>query len=97
MPRDYYIVLGINRTADLNRIKKACRTVAKKHHPGVSHSRESSERFREVREAWETLADESKRRRYDQALKRQGSRLRISKVPLRWIEKELAPNTRMAS
>jgi DnaJ-class molecular chaperone len=81
MPRDYYLVLGINKTADLNRIKKAYRTVAKKCHPDVSHEPESSERFQEVREAYETLADEGKRRQYDQELERQGSRLRISKVP----------------
>jgi molecular chaperone DnaJ len=80
MPRDYYLVLGINRTADLNRIKKAYRTVAKKYHPDVSHEPESSERFQEVREAYETLADENRRRMYDQELEKKGSRLRISKV-----------------
>lgn len=80
MPKDYYVVLGVHTTADLSRIKKAYRTVAKKHHPDVSHAPESAERFREVKEAYETLSDESKRRRYDQELARQGSRLSISKV-----------------
>ncbi len=81
MRRDHYVVLGINSKADLNRIKRAYRTVAKKYHPDVSHSQESSERFREVREAYETLSDETKRKSYDQELARQGSRLRISEVP----------------
>jgi molecular chaperone DnaJ len=81
MRRDYYIVLGINSKADLNRIKRAYRAIAKKYHPDVSHSPESPERFREAREAYETLSDETKRKSYDQELARQGSRLRISEVP----------------
>lgn len=80
MPRDYYFVLGINKTADLSRIKKAYRTVAKKHHPDVSHAPESAARFREVREAYETLSDDSKRRRYDQELAKQDSHIRISRA-----------------
>jgi molecular chaperone DnaJ len=35
MPKDYYLVLGISRGADLNKIKKAHRRVVKKHHPDV--------------------------------------------------------------
>jgi molecular chaperone DnaJ len=80
MPRDYYFVLGVNTTADLSRIKKAYRTVAKKHHPDVSKAPESAARFREVKEAYETLSDESKRKRYDQELARQSAELGISKV-----------------
>ena len=82
MPRNYYIVLGINRTADLSRIKKAYRTLAKKYHPNVSHSPESSERFREVKEAYETLSNEGKRKIYDEELSRQGARLRVSRLSL---------------
>ena len=81
MPRDYYIVLGINRGADAQKIKKAYRTVAKKYHPDVAHKPESRERFLEIREAYETLTDEKKRKRYDEELARQGSSLRITKVP----------------
>jgi molecular chaperone DnaJ len=68
MKRDYYIVLGVNRSADLNRIKKAYRTVAKQCHPDATHSAGSAARFREVKEAYETLSDEDSRRRYDQQL-----------------------------
>ena len=81
MPRNYYIVLGVSRGADLNRIKKAYRTVVKKYHPDASHSHESAEKFREIREAYETLSDEAKRKRYDKELERQGSEIRISRVP----------------
>jgi molecular chaperone DnaJ len=81
LPRDHYIVLGVSRGADLNRIKKAYRTVVKKYHPDTSNSPESAERFREIREAYDTLSDQDKRREYDQELERQGSSLRISRMP----------------
>jgi molecular chaperone DnaJ len=81
VPKDYYIVLGVSRSADLNRIKKAYRTVAKKYHPDASHSQESTEKFREIREAYETLSNEAKREEYDRELERQGSEIRISSVP----------------
>jgi DnaJ-class molecular chaperone len=70
MTKDYYVVLGISRGADLNRIKKAYRKIVKQSHPDVSSSGESSDRFREVREAYETLADENRRRQYDAEQKR---------------------------
>ncbi len=81
MQKDYYAVLGINRGANLNKIKKAYRTVVKRYHPDVAQNQESKERFLEIREAYETLSDETKRKRYDQELERQGSELRIRKVP----------------
>jgi molecular chaperone DnaJ len=81
MPKDYYIVLGVSRSADAHRIKKAYRTVAKRYYPDVSQSPESKQRFQEIREAYETLADEGKRKRYDEKLAKQGSSLRITKVP----------------
>jgi molecular chaperone DnaJ len=81
MPKDYYIVLGITPSADAKKIKKAYRAVAKKYHPDASGSPESAERFQEIREAYETLSDEGARRRYDQELVKEGSSLRITKVP----------------
>jgi DnaJ-class molecular chaperone len=80
MPKDYYIVLGVSRGADLKRIKKAYRTVAKKYHPDATHSNESAENFHEIREAYETLSDEARRKKYDMELERRGSNIRISKV-----------------
>jgi DnaJ-class molecular chaperone len=81
MPKDLYVVLGVSRGADLNKIKKAYRIIAKKYHPDISASQESLEKFHEVREAYETLGDAQKRRQYDEALAEQNSPLRITKVP----------------
>lgn len=81
MPKDYYIVLGVSRGADLNKIKKAYRTVVKKYHPDVAQSEESKQRFLEIKEAYETLSDERRRKEYDQELTKQGSELRITRVP----------------
>jgi len=90
MPEDYYIVLGVSRGADIDKIKKAYRRVAKKYHPDVARSRESAEKFREVRAAYETLADEERRRRYDEELAQRGSEIRISRVP-EIIERRRSP------
>ena len=81
MPKDYYLVLGISRGADLNKIKRAYRKIAKQSHPDATHSSKDAERFIEIREAYETLADDVKRRKYDADLQKQGSTLRVSAVP----------------
>jgi molecular chaperone DnaJ len=81
MVDDYYIALGVSRDADLAKIKRAYRIIAKKCHPDVAQSSDDSERFREIREAYETLADEAKRQKYDQELAEQASRSRVSKLP----------------
>jgi molecular chaperone DnaJ len=81
MPKDYYIVLGVSRGADLGKIKDAYRAVAKQYHPDMSRTLETTERFLQVKEAYETLGDEEKRRRYDEELARQGSDLRVRRVP----------------
>lgn len=81
MPKDYYIVLGVSRGADLNKIKKAYRVIAKKYHPDASASDESHENFIEIRAAYETLADEEKRRKYDEELATQGRELKIARIP----------------
>jgi len=81
MPEDYYIVLGVSRGADINKIKKAYRRVAKKYHPDVARTMESTEKFQEIREAYETLGDEKRRRRYDEELAQRGSKARISRIP----------------
>jgi DnaJ-class molecular chaperone len=81
MPKDYYVVLGVNRGASLNKIKKAYRTVIKKYHPDITRTKESTARFLEIKEAYEILSDEAKRKRYDGELAGEGSCLRISRVP----------------
>lgn len=79
--QNYYVVLGVSRGADREKIKKAYRRVAKQYHPDVAQNEESKERFLEIREAYETLSDETKRRQYDAELEREGSSLRVRHVP----------------
>jgi len=81
MPKNYYLVLGISMGADLDKIKRTHRRVVKKHHPDVSALQEGAEKFREIREAFETLGAEAKRGKYDEELARQGSEVRITRVP----------------
>ena len=66
MPRDYYEVLGIEKGASADEIKKAYRKLAKKYHPDVSTEPDAEERFKEVSEAYDVLSDEEKRSAYDQ-------------------------------
>jgi molecular chaperone DnaJ len=64
--RDYYEVLGLNRDAADEDIKKAYRKLAMKHHPDRNpDSKEAEERFKEAKEAYEVLSEPEKRRAYD--------------------------------
>jgi molecular chaperone DnaJ len=80
MPKDYYIVLGVSRGADLKKIKQAYRREVKRYHPDTSRTDEPTEKFLEIKEAYDTLSDETKRRDYDRELERRGSLLRISRA-----------------
>lgn len=68
MPRDYYEILGVAKTASDDEIKKAYRGLAKKYHPDVStEPKEVAEaKFKELSEAYEVLSDPEKRKLYDQ-------------------------------
>lgn len=81
MSKDYYVILGVSRGADQKKIQKAYRTSVKNFHPDATGTQESSEKFLEIREAYETLVDEVRREKYDEELARRGSALRITKVP----------------
>src|SRR3989454_3496021 len=67
--RDYYEILGVDRNASEEEIKKAYRRLARQHHPDTQTSEQekkaAEEKFKEINEAYATLSDQDKRRRYD--------------------------------
>ena len=65
--RDYFKVLGIERGADADAVKRAFRKLARQYHPDVNPGDKGAEaKFKEVSEAYEVLSDPDKRRRYEQ-------------------------------
>ena len=65
--RDYYEVLGVNKNASEDEIKKAYRKIAIKYHPDRNPgNKEAEEKFKEAAEAYDVLHDKQKRQQYDQ-------------------------------
>ncbi|MFA6567127.1 MAG: J domain-containing protein [Victivallales bacterium] len=65
--KDYYQTLGVPRNAAVEDIKKAFRTLARKHHPDVAKDKKMAEtKFKEINEAYEVLGDPENRKKYDQ-------------------------------
>ncbi len=65
MARDYYEILGVDRNADKEEIKRAYRRMARKYHPDVNKEPGADERFKEINRAYEVLSDPEARARYD--------------------------------
>lgn len=63
--RDYYEVLGVDRNASQDEIKKAYRKLARQYHPDVNKSSDAEQKFKEVKEAYDVLGDEQKKANYD--------------------------------
>ena len=65
--KDYYAILGVNKTSTQADIKKAYRALAKKHHPDANlKNKTSDENFKEINEAYEVLGNIEKRKKYDE-------------------------------
>src|SRR6266571_4075877 len=67
--RDYYEIIGVDRSASEEEIKKAYRRLARQHHPDTQtneqEKKKAEEKFKEINEAYAALSDQDKRRRYD--------------------------------
>ncbi|WP_311352381.1 DnaJ C-terminal domain-containing protein [Aggregatibacter segnis] len=66
--RNYYEILGVDKNADLDTIKKAYRKLVRKYHPDVSKEPDAVQKTAEVNEAYETLKDTQRRTEYDEML-----------------------------
>lgn len=65
--KDYYAILGLTKTANIDEIKKTFRKLARKYHPDMNPgNKEAEASFKEVNEAYEVLSDPEKRQKYDQ-------------------------------
>lgn len=64
--KDYYEVLGVSKNSTAEEVKKAYRSMARKHHPDVDKTSGAAEKFKEINEAYQVLSDPQKRSAYDQ-------------------------------
>lgn len=65
MAKDYYEILGVNKDAGPEEIKKAFRQQAKKYHPDLNPGKNTEEKFKEINEAYQVLGDQTKKSNYD--------------------------------
>ncbi len=70
--RDYYAVLGVDRSADAKEIRRAYRSLVRRYHPDVARSDAATTLFRQIQEAYEVIGDEAQRRAYDRLRRKRG-------------------------
>lgn len=66
MARDYYDILGINKSASADEIKRAYRKLALAHHPDRNGGGDNEKKFKEINEAYQVLSNPEKKQQYDQ-------------------------------
>jgi len=80
MPRDFYMVLGVERGEDLSHIKHAYRSAIKRYHPDCFDTGTDADKFRAAQEAYEVLSDTERRRAHDAELRREGIPVHVTRV-----------------
>src|SRR5690242_9119699 len=64
--KDYYKILGVEKSASAQDVKKAFRRLARQYHPDVNSDTDATAKFKEINEAYEVLGDPDKRKKYDE-------------------------------
>jgi molecular chaperone DnaJ len=91
---DLYRILGVSETADADEIRRAYRLLARQHHPDIS-SDQDGQAFRQIREAYEILSDEARRRDYDAGRDASGMAVHVRVIEdLEQVPVHAVPRTR---